>query len=128
MVNCAHDALYRVMTEAVVNAPSGPNGSVAYTYDAVGNRLARNSALPDIRAATYAYDANDRLSTDQYDANGNTRSTTLRPNTSGAPVGVNDQYDFENRMIGAWPSTLNPSHSTVTPARCPWTRWTGTFP
>jgi RHS repeat-associated protein len=64
----------------------------ARAYDHVGNRLTRGTQA-------YAYNANDRLLSDQYDPNGNTRSATLRPHTSGAPVGVNDRYDFENRLI-----------------------------
>jgi RHS repeat-associated protein len=38
---------------------------------------------------TYSYDANDRLATDAYDANGNTTSST----------GITNTYDFENRML-----------------------------
>ncbi len=37
---------------------------------------------------SYSYDANDRVSTDTYDANGNTTSST----------GISNSYDFENRM------------------------------
>ena len=40
-------------------------------------------------SSSFSYDANDRLSTDGYDANGNTTS-------SGG--GVTNAYDFENRM------------------------------
>ncbi len=88
-VNYAYDALYRLTNETVTGNPvASGNGSVGYVYDAVGNRLSRISNLAAILSATSAYDANDRLTTDSYDANGNTRSASGRSYT----------YDFENRI------------------------------
>jgi RHS repeat-associated protein len=84
-----YDKVYRLTSEAVAGASSGPNGSVAYTYDSVGNRLQASATLAGIAAGAFTYDADDRLATDVYDANGNTLS-------SG---GVGDVYDFENRLI-----------------------------
>jgi RHS repeat-associated protein len=88
-VSYTYDALYRLMNESVSGdvAASG-GGSVAYTYDAVGNRLSRVSTLEAVLSSTSVYDANDRLATDSYDANGNTRA-------SGASTYA---YDFENRV------------------------------
>src|SRR5438034_5586739 len=46
------------------------------------------STLSAVGGGSFSYDSNDRLTTDTYDANGNTTS-------SGA---VSNTYDFENRM------------------------------
>jgi len=61
-----------------------PNG-----YDNVGNRVFMSSSLNAVPGGTFSYDANDRLTTDTYDANGNTIS-------SG---GITNTYDFENRLL-----------------------------
>jgi RHS repeat-associated protein len=76
------------------------NGSVDYSLDPVGNRLNQNSTLPGIPTASFNYDADDRiLSTEGYDANGNTL-------TSG---GKTFSYDFENRL-----KLMTTSGTTVT--------------
>jgi RHS repeat-associated protein len=81
---------YRLQTETVANDPAGNNGQESYTYDAVGNRKTLNSTIPSLSGSvSYNYDANDRLSTDTYDANGNTILS----------LGVADTYDFENHML-----------------------------
>ncbi len=67
----------------------GKNGTISYTYDSVGNRKTLTSTLPPIGGMTYNYDADDRLTSDNYDANGNTI-------LSG---GVSDVYDFENHLV-----------------------------
>jgi hypothetical protein len=48
------------------------NGAVTYALNPVGNRTSRSSTLMSLPSATYSYDVNDRLTTDGYDANGNT--------------------------------------------------------
>jgi hypothetical protein len=53
------------------------------------------STLSGVPAGTFSYDNNDRLTTDTYDANGNTVSSAAIANT----------YDFENHML---------SHGAVT--------------
>jgi len=88
-VNYTYDALYRLTREAVSGGPTpAANGAVDYTYDAVSNRLSRVSTLAGVLSATSTYDANDRLTSDAYDANGNTRNADGRAFT----------YDFENRL------------------------------
>jgi RHS repeat-associated protein len=88
-VSYTYDALYRLTAEHVAGAPNAAgNGSLAYTYDPVGNRLSRASTLPALAAASLAYDANDRVTTDAYDANGNPRSAD----------GASYAYDFEDRV------------------------------
>ena len=72
-VTNGYDDLYRLTSETVASDPGGNNGQVSYTLDNVGDRLQRNSTLPAVTATGLLnYDANDRVSTDSYDANGNT--------------------------------------------------------
>jgi RHS repeat-associated protein len=63
-------------------------GKVTYQYDSVGNRLMQGSTLSGIDSKTYIYDANDRLTNEIYDANGNV-------------IAVGDKifsYDGSNRL------------------------------
>jgi RHS repeat-associated protein len=97
-VDYGYDKLYRLTSEAISSDPTvSDNGTIQYTYDAVGNRLTRNSTTTAVPSASYTYDANDRLTTVSggsgptsmaYDANGNTT-------TAG---GTTYSYDFENQM------------------------------
>jgi RHS repeat-associated protein len=90
--NYTYDELYRLTREAVSGDPNAANnGAVDYTVDPVGNRLSRLSTLSGVLSATSNYDANDRLTSDSYDINGNTRSAS----------GKTYAYDFENRVKGA---------------------------
>jgi RHS repeat-associated protein len=87
-VNYTYDTLYRLTSETIANDPSAINGSLNYSYDAAGNRLSRTSTLAALASTNLSYDANDRVTADAYDANGNTRN-------SG---GVSYTYDFEDRL------------------------------
>jgi RHS repeat-associated protein len=91
----AYDTRYRLTQEAVTAGPldPAPAGSVNYTYDQVGNRLASTSSLSGVSAQTNSFDQDDRLGSDTYDANGNTKAATLL----GSPVA--DIYDFENHLL-----------------------------
>ena len=84
----AYDSLYRSTSETVTSDPSGKNGAINYTYDAVGNRKTLNATLPPAGGMNYSYDADDRLASDQYDSNGNTILS----------AGISDVYDFENHL------------------------------
>jgi RHS repeat-associated protein len=85
-----YDNDYRLTSEAITGDPAGNNGTVSYTqYDAVGNRLQMTSTLSAVPGGSFSYDANDRLTTDLYDANGNTTSS----------AGISNTYDFENHML-----------------------------
>ena len=96
----AYDDLYRLTSETIT-ASNGPTtftcgqnnqncGAISYTYDAVGNRQQRNSTLAAIpTTGLLYYDANDRTSTDSFDADGNTVSS----------AGIQNAYDFENHLI-----------------------------
>ena len=88
-VNYTYDNLYRLASETIANGSGGQNGTISYTYDPVGNRQQMTSTVPAIPAGMYNYDANDRLTPDVYDADGNTTN-------SG---GLGYVYDFENHLI-----------------------------
>ncbi len=87
-VTYAYDSVYRLLGETITDTV-GPSGAISYAYDPVGNRLSRTSSVSGLASAVSSYDANDRLTTDTYDANGNTVA-------SGANT---DAYDFENRLV-----------------------------
>jgi len=88
-VNWGYDGIYRLTQETISLDPHSKNGSVGYTLDPVGNRQSQTSTLPGISAASFTFDANDRiLSTETYDSNGNTLTTS----------GKAFAYDFENRL------------------------------
>jgi len=55
----------------------------------VGNRTQKVSTIPGFPGGLTNYNANDQLSTDTYDANGNTT----------ASIGLGYAYDFENHLI-----------------------------
>jgi RHS repeat-associated protein len=86
-----YDAVARLTSETIAADPRGAlgNGALAYGLDAVGNRLSRASTLAALPSQNFGYDFNDQLTSDGYDANGNTV-------TSG---GSTYAYDFENRLV-----------------------------
>jgi RHS repeat-associated protein len=111
-VGYAYDKLFRLTQESIVGDPNNLNGSIDYTYDAVGNRKTRTGTgniAGQIPNDIYMYTANDWLhdSTltpdplDQYDNNGNTTKGILPDGTV-----ANDQYDFENRLVHRVHATL----------------------
>ena len=96
-----YDALDRLRNETL-SATAGPGGAVSYALDPVGNRQSRTSTIAGLTGQTFTYDTNDRLTTDGYDANGNTTAGHVGLNTQGAENGtraVTDTYDSENRLI-----------------------------
>jgi YD repeat-containing protein len=86
-----YDTASRLTSETITSDPRGPtgNGALTYSIDPVGNRLTRASTLAALGPQTFGYDSNDELTTDAYDANGNTTSS------GGHTYG----YDFENRLV-----------------------------
>ena len=89
-VTYGYDNDYHLQSETIASDPGGNNGAETYTYDSVGNRKTVNSTIPSLGGSmSYTYDANDRLTTDSYDSNGNTISSS----------GISFTYDFENRLL-----------------------------
>jgi RHS repeat-associated protein len=85
-VNYAYDDLYRLTSETIANSDN--NGQVSYGYDAVGNRLNRSSSVAQVPNQSSTFDANDRLNSDVFDANGSTKQSN----------GKSYNYDFENKL------------------------------
>jgi RHS repeat-associated protein/uncharacterized repeat protein (TIGR01451 family) len=89
-VTYGYDELYRLTSDSISGDPTSQNGIISYAYDSVTNRVQRNSSVPAIPSTgVLAYDANDRITTDPSDANGN-----LLLSGTG-----NNVYDFENRLV-----------------------------
>jgi len=95
-VRYGYDQLYRLTNETISGAIVA--GQIAYRYDPVGNRLGRESTVANVLEKLYAYDLNDRLNSDSYDANGNTVAAQV---SLPASASFQYTYDFENRLIGA---------------------------
>jgi len=57
--------------ETITADPSQNNGSAAYSLDPVGNRLSLNSSLPGINSGSFGYNADDQISSESYDLDGN---------------------------------------------------------
>jgi YD repeat-containing protein len=110
-VSYGYDAIARLTSENISNASESlaGNGELDYALDPTGNRLSRTSTLAPLGVQTLTYDANDELSSDGFDANGNSTS-------SG---GHTYAYDFENRRTcrGGSPSACRPSIRCQAPQR-----------
>ena len=87
--NWGYDGIYRLSNEAISNAPSGKNGTVAYTLDPVGNRLSDSSSLSGVTSTSSTFDADDRLASESYDSDGNTISIG----------GKTFSFDSENHLV-----------------------------
>jgi RHS repeat-associated protein len=91
VVNYGYDNLYRLTSETIAGDAHNMNGAASYVYDAVGNRTQKTSTLPGYPGGLSNYNANDQLTTDTYDADGNTTQS----------LGVGYVYDFENHLLQA---------------------------
>jgi len=92
-IQWSYDNIYRLAGETITGDPannSGDNGSASYTLDPVGNRTAETSSLSGINPIAGSYNPNDQLSSESYDANGNTTQTAN---------GNQYTYDSENHLI-----------------------------
>ena len=83
-----YDGIYRLTNETISGDPSQNNGSASYSLDPVGNRLSLNSSLPGIASGSWGYNADDEVSSETYDLNGNTLTTG----------GRTFSYDSENHL------------------------------
>lgn len=99
VVNYQYDDLYRLIQEEIHDPASGAQ-TIAYTYDAFGNRLTKTEAAG---TTTYSYDQNDRLLLETgpgkniqytYDLNGNLISKVENGLTTSYT------FDYENHLTG----------------------------
>jgi RHS repeat-associated protein len=84
-----YDGIYRLTNETISLAPSGKNGSVGYGLDPVGNRQTETSSLSGVSSGTWSFNADDEISSESYDQNGNVT----------AAVGKAFSYDSENHLM-----------------------------
>jgi len=85
-----YDGIYRLTNETIAGDPSN-NGSASYSLDPVGNRTSVNSSFNGFTPIAGTYNADDEISSETYDANGNVTSTD----------GMNYTYDSQNHMLTA---------------------------
>jgi RHS repeat-associated protein len=93
------DNIYRLTSETIASAPSGHDGSVDYSLDPVGNRLSDTSSITGITAGTWTFNADDEVSGESYDQNGNVT----------AADGKTFTYDSESHLM-----TMSGSSSSAT--------------
>jgi RHS repeat-associated protein len=86
-----YDGIYRLTNETISGDPNQNNGSVSYGLDPVSNRLSQTSSLPGINSGSWTYNADDQISSETYDADGNVL-------TAGGMVYT---YDSQNHMTSA---------------------------
>jgi YD repeat-containing protein len=108
-VNWTYDGIYRLTNESVAGAPSGDNGAASYTLDPVGNRDSVVSSLGEVSSGSWGCNADDQVSLEIYDANGNVTSTGGKSLT----------YDSENLRDGFWGSLIEcgSNHKNTLPKR-----------
>jgi RHS repeat-associated protein len=87
-INWSYDGIYRLTNETVSADPNHVNGSVSYGLDPVGNRLSENSSLSGVSSGSFGYNADDEVSSESYDSNGNVTA-------AGGKVFA---YDSENHL------------------------------
>jgi RHS repeat-associated protein len=86
----SYDGINRLTNETISGDPaSDNNGSATYGLDPVGNRLSSNSSLSAVSSGSFGYNADDQISSENYDANGN----TIRDANGNAFT-----FDSENHM------------------------------
>jgi hypothetical protein len=88
IIGCDFHTRYQQLLAAILSIILAAPLS-ASTYDPVGNRTQKVSTLPGYPGETSNYNANDQLSTDTYDNDGNTTASN----------GLGYAYDFENHLI-----------------------------
>ncbi len=88
-VTWSYDGIYRLTNESITGASGGKNGNVAYGLDPVGNRLSETSSLSGVPSGSFGYNADDEVSTESYDQDGNTLATG----------GKTFAYDSQNHMV-----------------------------
>jgi RHS repeat-associated protein len=86
-----YDDASRLASETISGDPRGAsfNGALSYGLDGAGNRLLRVSTMAALGPQSFTYNANDEISGDTFDANGNTT----------ASGGHTYAYDFEDRLV-----------------------------
>jgi len=85
----SYDGINRLTSETISGDPSSNNGNATYGLDPVGNRGSAVSILCAAQSGNWTFNADDQISSENYDANGNTIRTAN---------GNTFTYDSENHM------------------------------
>jgi RHS repeat-associated protein len=88
----AYDSRYRLTNETISASPAG---TLAYAYDAVGNRTGRTGSLGNLGAQTLYHDYDDRVDNDSNPATASTYADAAGNTTT---LGGTWQYDWANRL------------------------------
>ncbi|UWZ86824.1 RHS repeat-associated core domain-containing protein [Occallatibacter riparius] len=88
-VNWTYDGINRLTSESISSDPTKNNGSVSYGLDPVGNRTSASASLNGIPSGNWSFNADDEVSSESYDANGNVI----------ASGGKSFAYDSQNHLI-----------------------------
>ena len=78
----------RLINKRITSDPTNNNGSASYKLDPVGNRLAESTTLPGLTSGSFGYNADDEVSSETYDLNGNALTAS----------GKSFSYDSENHL------------------------------
>jgi RHS repeat-associated protein len=87
--NWTYDGIYRLTNESIAGGLANGNGNVSYGLDPVGNRLSEASSITGLTSGTWGYNADDEVSSESYDLNGNVTQTG----------GKSFTYDSENHLM-----------------------------
>jgi RHS repeat-associated protein len=87
-LNWSYDGIYRLTSETIASDPNQNNGSASYTLDPVGNRLSESTNMSGLESGSWGYNADDEVSSETYDQNGNALATGGKTFT----------YDSENHL------------------------------
>jgi YD repeat-containing protein len=90
-VSWNYDSIYRVTNESIAGDPANNNGAVSYGLDPVGNRTSALSSLSAVPSGSWGFNADDEISSETYDPNGNVLATH----------GLTYTYNSENHMVSA---------------------------
>jgi RHS repeat-associated protein len=109
-VSWSYDGIYRLTNETITGDSEQNNGSATYSLDPVGNRLSVSTSLTGLTSGVFSYNADDEVSSETYDANGNATQVGAKSFTydSGnhmmsmttAGTSVNMIYDGDGNRVG----------------------------
>jgi uncharacterized protein RhaS with RHS repeats len=107
-LNWSYDGIYRLTGESINSDEPQNSGSVNYVLDPVGNRKSATSSLPGINPIAGAYNADDELSAERYDGDGNAW------NSGGNYFAYDSENELKSMNRGACPSPKsNPAWSSA---------------
>ena len=86
-ITWSYDGINRLTSDAITGG--SVNGSVSYSLDPVGNRSSASSSLTGVSSGSWNFNADDELTSESYDANGNVVATS----------GNTFAYNSQNQLV-----------------------------